>query len=87
MAVTKTLPKGWQLRHKQQYRDSFIEREYTRIAYSDGDRTIYINDIQEPNSFEGWRFLVRVQGSDNRQLGIAENLSEAEKIAREYMMQ
>lgn len=87
MAATKTLSDGWKLRNKQQYHDSFLQREYTRIAYSDGDRTVYINDIQEPNSFEGCRFLVRVLGADNRQLGIVESLSEAEKIAREYMMQ
>lgn len=85
MAATKSVPRGWERQSELQYYDSFLEREYTRIAYSDGERTVYISDVQEPNKFGGWGFLVRVQGGENRQLGLVEDLQDAREIAHEYM--
>jgi len=64
-----------------------MAREYTTVTYEQegtGQRVI-INDVQEPNNFGGWGFLVRADGSDHGELGLIKDIGFARELAREFM--
>jgi len=87
MAQATPVPDGWQCTRDEARYHSFMDREYTTIAYEDAEsnRKILISDVQEPNSFGGWGYLVRVLGPDGGQLGLVEDVETARELALDYM--
>lgn len=87
MALTQRIPSGWELEFEVTYYDGVMERDYTRLEYrhAASGNAVRITDVQEPNSFEGWRYLVRVTGPDHVTLGTVEELEEAKDLALEFM--
>jgi len=89
MAESVSLPAGWNCITDQMRYDPFMDREYTTVTYEHegtGQRVI-INDVQEPNSFGGWGFLVRADGSDHGELGLIEDIESARELAVEFMQE
>lgn len=82
-----SLPDNWEQKFDRMIYDPIMNREYTRIAYTHTDRdlTLRITDVQEPNSFGGWGYFVRVNGTEPMELGLVEDLEDAKSIAFEYM--
>lgn len=87
MAQASSLPDGWQCTRDKTRYHSFMDREYTKIAYenSESGQEILISDVQEPNSFGGWGYLVRVLGPDGGELGLVEDVETARELAIDYM--
>ncbi|SDR25750.1 hypothetical protein [Natronobacterium texcoconense] len=87
MTQSNSIPENWELELEQTTYDPIMEREYTRIAYTHADRdvTLRVSDVHEPNSFGGWGYFVRVNGSESAELALVEELEEARSIAFEYM--
>lgn len=69
--------------------DSFVDREYTRIGYrrTDGGQELRIFDVQEPNKFGGWGYLVVARGRVAKDLGLVESLEQARELAKEFMVE
>ncbi|WP_367176239.1 hypothetical protein [Haloarcula rubripromontorii] len=87
MAESVSLPAGWNCVTDLTRHDSFMDREYTTVTYEQegtGQRVI-ITDVQEPNNFGGWGFLVQSDGSDYGELGLVEDIGSARELAREFM--
>lgn len=60
--------------------------EFTRIAYTATDGvTVRISNVQEPNSFGGWGYLVWTDQLTEGNLGLVETLNDAQEIAETYM--
>lgn len=81
------LPGEWEQRFERSHFDPRMDREYTTVAFvhpPTGQRVI-INDVQEPNSFGGWGFLVHVTGPVHGELELVEDLQTAQEVAREFM--
>lgn len=87
MAESVTQPAGWNCVTEQTRYDPHMDREYTTITYEHADtgRKVFINDVLEPNSFGGWGYLVRADGSDYGELGLVEDMESAKELAVEFM--
>lgn len=87
MAEAKPQPTGWNLAFETTAYQQFAERQYTRIRYdrSDGEGSVFVHDVQEPNSFGGWGYLVHASGTDGGTLGLVDDLEEATELAAEFM--
>ncbi|RKD88654.1 hypothetical protein [Halopiger aswanensis] len=87
MSEHDSLPGNWEQKFDRTIYDPIMNREYTRIAYTHTDQnlTLRITDVQEPNSFGGWGYFVRVNGTEPAELGLVEDLEDAKSIAFEYM--
>lgn len=82
----RPIPEGWDLVLENESYDSAMGREYTAIAYASQDETmVRIVEVQEPNSFGGWGFLVWVPGTNGEKLGLVDSLDEAQDIAFSFM--
>lgn len=82
-----TLPSGWEQTLERSHFDSFMDREYTTITFvhSPTGRKVIINDVQEPNSFGGWGYLVHVTDPKYGELGLVEDLQTARELAHEFI--
>jgi hypothetical protein len=87
MQDSESLPEGWTAVTDRTEHQSFIDREYTTITFEHREtgRRVYVNDVQEPNSFGGWGYLVRADGRDHGELGLVEDLESARELAVEFM--
>lgn len=87
MAESTSLPTGWNCVTEQTNYDPLMDREYTTVIYehTDTGRKVFINDVQEPNSFGGWGYLVRADGSDYGELSLVEDIESARDLAMEFM--
>lgn len=87
MAKSAQPPAGWQFVDENVTYDGFMEREFTTITYANsaGDTMLRIRDVQKPNKFGGWGYLVWTAGTVHRELGLVSDLDEAKEIASEYM--
>jgi len=87
MAESVPQPAGWNCVTEQTRYDPRMDREYTTVTYEHADtgRKVFINDVQEPNGFGGWGYLVRVDGSDYGELGLVEDVESARELAVEFM--
>ncbi|WP_128906021.1 hypothetical protein [Halorubrum amylolyticum] len=87
MEELATLPAGWDCVTEHTNYDSIMDREYTTVAYEHADtgRKVFINDVQEPNSFGGWGYLVRADGPKYGELGLVEDIESAKELAMEFM--
>lgn len=87
MAESAALPVGWSCVTEYTNHDPFMDREYTTIAYEHAEtgRNVYINDVHEPNSFGGWGFLVRADGTEYGELGLVADIESARELAVEFM--
>jgi len=87
MQESEPLPAGWISITDRTKHQSFIDREYTTITFEHRDtgRRVYVNDVQEPNSFGGWGYLVRADGRDHGELGLVEDLESARELAVKFM--
>jgi len=87
MSVTTAVPDVWETIHETTQFEHHNAREYTRIVYEHetGDQAVRISDVQEPNSFVGWRYLVRATGETTERLGIVEDLDAAKERAQAFM--
>lgn len=80
------LPDGWDKQFEKTAYDSGMNREYTRIAYESEDGIIVrISDVQEPNSFDGWGYLVRTDELGSGPLGLVADIDDAKELAETYM--
>jgi hypothetical protein len=87
MPESVVLPSGWEQTLERSHFDSFMEREYTTVVFihpSTGQKVI-INDVQEPNGFEGWGYLVHVTGPEYGELDLVDDLQTAREVAYEFM--
>jgi hypothetical protein len=87
MSVTTAVPDVWEPVHDETRFERHNAREYTRIVYeheSDG-QAVRISDVQEPNSFVGWRYLVRATGETTERLGVVGDLETAKERAHAFM--
>lgn len=77
----------WELTIERSARDSFVGREYTTIvfAHSPTGQKVMINDVQEPNNFGGWGYLVHVTGPEYGELALVEDLQTAREVADNFM--
>jgi hypothetical protein len=66
-----------------------MDREYTKIAYQNSNSPcqVFVSNVQEPNKFGGWGYLVWVRGLGGGELGLVEDLDTARELAMEYMEQ
>jgi hypothetical protein len=89
MAQTNTTPNGWECTRDETRFDSRMDREYTKIAYQDStaSREVFVSNVQEPNKFGGWGYLVWVRGKGGGELGLVEDLDSARELAIDYMEQ
>lgn len=81
------LPDEWEQTIERSDFDSFMDREYTTVVFvhpSTGQKVI-INDVQEPNGFGGWGYLVHVNGPAYGELDLVDDLQTARDVAREFM--
>lgn len=87
MPETVELPGGWEQELDRIQFDSFMDREYTTLVFTNSltEQKLMIHDIQEPNSFEGWGYLVHVTDPKHGKLDIVEDLESAREIAVEFM--
>jgi hypothetical protein len=87
MAEAKPQPRGWNLAFESTTYQEFAERQYTRIRYdrSDGEGSVFVHDVQEPNSYGGWGYLVHATGTDGGNLGLVDDLEAAKDLAAEFM--
>jgi hypothetical protein len=87
MQESESLPEDWTAVMDRTEHQSFIDREYTTITYEHREtgRRVYVNDVQEPNSFGGWGYLVRADGRNHGKLGLVEDLESARELALEFM--
>ncbi|WP_435065762.1 hypothetical protein [Halobaculum sp. EA56] len=87
MPESVVLPDGWEQTLDRSNFDSFMDREYTTVAFvhSPTGRKVIINDVQEPNSFGGWGYLIHVTDPEYGELGLVEDLQTAREIAHEFM--
>jgi len=87
MAESAALPDGWEQTLERSDFDSRMDREYTtfNFVHSATGQKVIINDVQEPNGFEGWGYLVHVTGPEFGELDLVEDLSTARTVAREFM--
>jgi hypothetical protein len=87
MQESESLPAGWTSVTDRTKHQSFIDREYTTITFEHREtgRRVYVNDVQEPNSFGGWGYLVRADGHDHGELGLVGDLESARELALEFM--
>jgi len=87
MPELETPPGEWERSLEQSEFDSFMNREYTKIVFthSPTERKLMINDVQEPNSFGGWGYLIHVNSPEHGELGLVEDLQTAKEIALDFM--
>jgi hypothetical protein len=87
MPESVVLPDGWEQTLDRSNFDSFMDREYTTVTFvhSPTERKVIINDVQEPNGFGGWGYLIHVTDSEYGELGLVEDLQTAREIAHEFM--
>jgi len=80
-------PGDWKLELEQTESDSFMDREYTKLVFvhPPTGRKVIINDVQEPNSFEGWGFLVHVPDPQYGELDLVDDLRTAREVAFDFM--
>lgn len=80
------LPDGWTERFEETTYHDHMDREYTKVAYESEDgTTVHVSDVQEPNSFGGWGYLIRTDEPGKGSLGLVESLDEAKEVAYSYM--
>jgi hypothetical protein len=87
MVETHSLPAGWDCVTETVEYEPFMDREYTTIIYEYGssDLRVFINDVQEPNSFGGWGYLVHANDITHGDLGLVEDIESATELAIELM--
>ncbi len=87
MSVTTAVPDVWEVTLEATRFEDYHAREYTRVVYeyADGHQAVRISDVQEPNSFVGWRYLVRATGDTDERLGVVEDLETAKERATAFM--
>jgi len=87
MPGTVALPSGWAQTVDRTEYDRFMDREYTTVVFeheTTGQRVI-VSEVQEPNSFGGWGYLVHVSDPAHGQLGLVEDLDTAVGLAEDFM--
>lgn len=83
---SESLPDGWQCRFENTTYDGNMDREYTRIHYvSEDGVSVRISNVQEPNSFGGWGYLVWTDIPGREPLALVEALEAAKEEARSFM--
>lgn len=87
MSVTTAIPDVWEIVLEETRFEGHNAREYTRIVYQheSGDQYVRISDVQEPNRFGGWGYLVRATGETADGLGLVEDLETAQDRAGAFM--
>ncbi|MFB6202451.1 MAG: hypothetical protein ABEI98_10635 [Halorhabdus sp.] len=87
MPETVSLPGKWEQRLERTESDSVMDREYTTLSFvhPPTEQTVIINEVQEPNSFGGWGYLVHVPDPQYGELDLVDDLRTARDIALEFM--
>ncbi|MFB6075483.1 MAG: hypothetical protein ABEJ89_10765 [Haloarculaceae archaeon] len=87
MSASEAPPGEWTRTIDRSTFDSFMDREYTTVAFvhSPTGQQVIINEVQEPNDFGGWGYLVHVTDSTDGDLALVEDSRAAREIAREFM--
>lgn len=87
MAESAALPDGWEQTLERSGFDPRMDREYTTVnfVHAPSGQKVIINDVQEPNGFGGWGYLVHVTGPEFGELDLVEDLSTAQEVAHEFM--
>lgn len=87
MPETVSLPGSWEQTVERTEFDPFMDREYTTVIFEHAptDRRVIVNEVQEPNSFGGWGFLVHVTDPTYGELGLVEDLDAARGLAEDFM--
>lgn len=92
MITDDNLPDEWTAASARTEYDELMDREYESRLYEHetGNATVSINEVQEPNEFEGWGYRVigEVDADDSgheEKVGLYEDLDDAREGAREYM--
>lgn len=87
MPETLALPGGWEQTFERAAYDRCMDREYTTLIFEQDstDREVVVNEVQEPNSFGGWGYLVHVTDPRHGELGIVDDLEAARELAMDFM--
>lgn len=92
MITDENLPEGWTAASERTQYDEVMDREFEsrRYGHESGDVSVSINEVQEPEEFEGWGYQVTVEhdsAEDPRteRLGLFEDLAGAREVAIDYM--
>jgi hypothetical protein len=87
MPETLALPSGWTQTVGRSTYDRFMDREYTTVIFEHAstDRRVTVNEVQEPNSFGGWGYLVHVSDPTHGELGLVDDLETAVGLAEQFM--
>lgn len=87
MPESVALPGGWERTLERSDFNSFMDREYTTVVFSHSPtgRRVIINDVQEPNDFGGWGYLVHVTDPEYGVLALVEDLPAARTVAHEFI--
>lgn len=86
MSKAVSLPGEWEQQFDRVESDSFVDREYTTpvSVHSATGRRVVVSDVQEPNGFEGWRYLVQVLDPQYGELGLVDDLGTARDVAFDF---
>lgn len=92
MITDENLPDGWTAASARSEYDELVDREYEsrRYAHESGDASVSINEVQEPEEFEGWGYQVvgevdPVEAGQEETVGLFEDLDAAREAAVAYM--
>ncbi|MFT4922954.1 MAG: hypothetical protein ACI8XM_002174 [Haloarculaceae archaeon] len=87
MPETLALPSGWTQSVDRSTYDRFMDREYTTVIFEHAstNRRVMVNEVQEPNNFGGWGYLVHVTDPTQGELGLVNDLETAVGLAEEFM--
>jgi hypothetical protein len=87
MPESVELPGDWEQTREQSRYDSFMDREYTTLVFTQSatGQDIIINDVQEPNNFEGWGYLVHVTDPAHGEIALVDDLQTAREVAHDFM--
>lgn len=87
MAQSVSVPTGWEVIVDRREHHQVVDREYTTLVYEhpSSKQRVIVNDVQEPNKFGGWGYLVHAQGGETGELDLVEDIETARDVALEFM--
>lgn len=88
MITDENLPAGWTASSRRESFDEMMQRAYESVRFEreDDGAVLRIHEVEEPDDFGGWGFLVTVdRNARETELGVFEDLDQARHRAMEYM--
>lgn len=87
MGPPKALPGDWEQSVDNTEFSSVVGRAYTTEVFTHPavEWRIIVNEVQEPNSFGGWGYLVHVTDTRHGDLGLVDDLETARERAVDFM--